>query len=144
MQHTKDRLAEAFVAGWSSKDGHDPAIFDDDVVFEVPVFPEPVRFEGKEQMRRFRGAIEEFMPDYAQTLERVHATSDPDTLIFETSGAGHVSGGGSYEQRYVYLVDVRGDRIARVREYGNPYRLFEVADPDQIAAVISEIVGERV
>lgn len=140
----KQQVVEAFTTGlWSTPDnGHDPlAVFADDVRFRVEVLPQPVEFTGVEQMRRFREAIGKVMPDYSQVATTIHQTADPDLIIFEADGRGTVEGGAVYEQHYVYLLTLDGDRVALAREYGNPYKLFEVMDAERLQALVGEVLG---
>ena len=97
------------------------ANYTDDMVLELPYSSPPLRFEGKEKVRRFlQGAFKVFR----FTLEigdDVYDLVDPDTLVLEYTGQGSVlTTGKPYNNSYISVYRFRGDKICHVREYVNP------------------------
>lgn len=140
-QELKESIAKAFSAGWRDVSDEALEIFTEDLVFGADVLPVPIRFVGREQIRRVHKAFAEAIPDFWQKPEKVHPTTDPDVLILEASGGGQVAGGGAYSQRYLYIMRLRDGQIAEVDEYLNGYKLAEAMGWERLEAALAEITA---
>ena len=96
-------------------------LFTEDVVFEFPYAPEglPRRLEGLAALADHLARLGPMLELSEFTLHDVHPADE--TVVFEFSCRGKgVATGLPYHQDYVSVVTLRGDRIARYRDYWNP------------------------
>jgi len=119
------------VSGWSvvsSGDTRLVAAREFAGVAEFPFAPSgwPARLEG-------RSAIEDYVRDYAKTLDIkafpkkvVHRTTDPDVAIVEFDAEGVVVPTGEpYRSSYIVVITTRDGEIVNYRDYWNPLQLQE-------------------
>jgi uncharacterized protein len=83
--------------------------------------------------RRLREALEsslaQFTP-YDYRIEAIHELINPDRLIAEySSHSTYLPRNVPYSNRYVGIVDFRGGRVTRWREYVNPLVVLEALGP---------------
>lgn len=97
--------------------------------FTLPGLPE--RLEG-------RAAIREHVRTLPVRLERLsepvfYPTLDPSTLIVEFSCEGYaVPTGKPYPQRYISVIELRGGRIFKYRDYWNPLIVQQAMSPEEV------------
>src|SRR3954453_10370454 len=72
----------------------------EDAVWEGPTFETPVYVIGREATGRFMEFLLEVVPRFSTQLIAHYPTSEPDTMIIESTGGGATVFGGKYEQRY--------------------------------------------
>lgn len=124
MTKFMDLMVRGDIPGWMDL-WHEEAIFE--YPFAPPGFPQSV--SGKK-------AIFENFKDFPKMLKffeftdvRRHPTLDPDTLIIEFACRGQtVATGRPYNQRYIGVVEMRGGKIFRYRDYWNPLVILEALD----------------
>jgi uncharacterized protein len=114
----------------------DPAswleLFAEDALVEFPYAASlgaPGRFEGRDAIRHyFFTALENFR-GLTFSNARLYPGADPAFALAEVHGSATIaSTGKSYEQDYVMVIEARGGRIARYREYWNPLPAIEALD----------------
>ena len=112
------------------------ATFAEDGQLEFPFTPagSPSVLSGREEIRTF------LAPLYRQALESgrrilgydpfsLHETTDPETIVYEFTAQGESAGGKSrFRRSFVQVVQIRGGKIARLRDYFDPTEsLLQVA-----------------
>jgi len=95
----------------------------EDIVFEAPAYREqgvPMA-SGAAAMREMCLGLMRSLETIEYTVERFIPALDPDLVIVEVSGINLVAATGKYyRNRYLFLVQCRGGRIAHILEYSNP------------------------
>src|SRR5262245_35734062 len=71
-----------------------------DAIGEGPTFSPPIYMVGRAAVGRFFELLLETVPRFSTQLIAAYPTSDPDTVIVESTGGGETIHGGKYEQRY--------------------------------------------
>jgi len=114
-----DRMRTAHNAGdredWLS-------CFTDDVVFEAPYYRAggPIA-SGRAAMGQTFERMAETFSSINYEIKRFIPALDPDLVIVEVRGDHEVrSNHKRYQNDYLFLVDCRDGRIARIFEYSNP------------------------
>lgn len=123
--------ARALMQGWR-EGGHATIapLLADDVIFELPFAPSGIarRIEGKPAVLK---ALDGFFALFRKLRLNVHEcyeSPSKGTVILECTSVGLPAGDGAvYQNRYVFLVAFRDDRITGVREYSNPYPVMHLA-----------------
>ncbi len=92
----------------------------DDFVLDLPYADPPSVLEGKETVRAYlREALAMF--SLRLTVTEVYECPDRDVVVAEYTSEGAVTTTGKqYANRYIGVFTLRGDRVARQREYYNP------------------------
>lgn len=99
-------------------------LFDEAAVVEFPyagALGTSARLDGKPAIDAyFARAAAEFR-ELRFAAPRVHVTAEPGVVLAEVHGGAKIAGTGrSYEQDYVMVLEARGGKIVRYREYWNP------------------------
>jgi ketosteroid isomerase-like protein len=101
------------------------AILTDDSVLEMP-FDVSGTNNPRDLWRGIDGAAAHYGQAFADvasirfTEVTISPTIDPSVVFAEAFGEMAMISGRPYNNRYVFRFDLRGDRIRRIREYGNP------------------------
>lgn len=92
-------------------------------IMEFPFAPQgwPEQLAGRE-------AIAAYMRHYPDHIDlhdfpdvQIHRTTDPETIVVEMRGVGHlVENGGPFDMRYIAVVTVQDGHITSYRDYWNP------------------------
>jgi ketosteroid isomerase-like protein len=98
---------------------------DEDAIWEGPTFETPIYMVGRLAVSRFMEYLLEVVPKFSTTLVAAYPTSEPDTVIIESTGGGETIFGGRYEQRYFSKITSRNGRAFRMREYCNPFQTYK-------------------
>ena len=96
--------------------------FTDDVVFEAPYYRSdgPIA-SGRDAMARTFERMSETFSSIDYEIKRFIPALDPDLVVVEVRGDHEVRANGNhYRNDYLFLVDCRDGRIARIFEYSNP------------------------
>ena len=95
--------------------------FADDAVMELPFAPGrmPKRYDGKAAAHEFMTSVHDSFSTFAMTVDAVHETTDPHTVIVEHHADGVVAANGRpYDNRYVTFITFNdGGRVVNWREY---------------------------
>ncbi|MCV0394902.1 MAG: nuclear transport factor 2 family protein [Rhizobiaceae bacterium] len=84
-------------------------------------------FAGRERIAFHYRTVLEKREDLVFTIDAIHQTADPRCVVVEAGGQSLVPETGRiYDQRYVWVFQLRDGRIAAMREYFNPLA-FEAA-----------------
>ena len=97
----------------------------EDAIWEGPAFETPIYMIGRLAVGRFMEYLLEVVPEFSTQLIAAYPTSEPDTVIIESTGGGATSFGGHYEQRYFSKITTRDGRAFRMREYLNPFQTYK-------------------
>lgn len=95
-------------------------LWTDDAVFEYSFAPPgfPTALVGKQALYKNFKDFPSKLKFFEFTDVQMYPALDPDTLIVEFAGRGEaVSIGKPYNQRYISVVQMRGGKIARYRDY---------------------------
>jgi len=122
-----DLMVQEDIPGWME-------LWHEEAVFEYPFAP-----PGFPQSVSGRQAIFENFKDFPKMLKfseftgvRMHPMLDPDMLIVEFACRGRaVATGKPYDQRYIGVVEMRGGKIFRYRDYWNPLVFLEAFREDK-------------
>ncbi len=95
---------------------------------------------GREATGRFMELLLEVVPRFSTRLIAAYPTSDPETVIIESTGGGETTSGGKYEQRYFSKITTRDGRAFRMREYCNPFQTYKAFGRERWEARIDEIM----
>jgi uncharacterized protein len=102
----------------------------EDFVLELPYADPPVTVAGKDAVRAY---LTPALATFSMHLELtgVVGGADPDTLVAEYTSVGHVTTTQKpYANRYVAVVQFRGELIRAQREYYNPVPAVRALTPD--------------
>jgi len=94
----------------------------DDVVFEAPYYRHdgPIA-AGREAMGQTFTRMTETFSSIHYEIKRFIPAVDPDLVVVEVRGDNEVRANGNrYRNDYLFLVECRDGRIARLFEYSNP------------------------
>jgi ketosteroid isomerase-like protein len=98
-------------------------LFADDIVFEFPYAqePNPKRLNGKAELQQYLEELGKVLEITSFTKPLIHVAADAPVFFaqFEANGKALVTGG-SYEQSYISVVEVKDGRIVRYQDYWNP------------------------
>jgi ketosteroid isomerase-like protein len=97
----------------------------EDAIWEGPTFETPIYMVGREAVGHFMELLLEVVPEFSTQLIAAYPTSEPDTVIIESTGGGDTVNGGKYEQRYFSRITTRDGRAFRMREYCNPFQTYK-------------------
>jgi ketosteroid isomerase-like protein len=95
-----------------------------DAIWEGPTFDPPIQMIGREAVGHFMELLLEVVPCFSTKVVAYHPTSDPDTIIIESTGGGDTVDGGKYEQRYFSMITTKDGQAFRMREYCNPFQTY--------------------
>lgn len=115
----------------------------EDAIWEGPTFATPIYMVGREATSRFMEYLLEVVPKFSTTLIAAYPTTEPDTVIIESTGGGETVFGGVYEQRYFSKITTRDGRAFRMREYCNPFQTYKAFGQEAWEARISAIMAEH-
>ncbi|AII54400.1 nuclear transport factor 2 family protein [Hymenobacter sp. APR13] len=104
------------------------SLLTEDAVHEYPYAPAPFasRLEGRAAITTYIADVTQRGTNWHFTDLQVTATPDPDTVLVEFTGGAFVPATGkTYHQIYVGRLTMRGEQIARYREYWNPSWIME-------------------
>ena len=113
----------------------------DDAVWEGPMFETPVVMIGREATSRFFELLLSVVPRFSTRVVGFYPTTDPDTMIIESTGGGDTKDGGRYAQRYFSLVTTRTGQAFRMREYCNPFQTYKAFGRERWEQVTNEIMA---
>src|SRR5262245_45440468 len=97
----------------------------EDAIWEGPMFETPVVVIGREATSRFFELLLSVVPAFSTRVVGFYPTSDPDTILIESTGGGATKAGGQYTQRYLSLVTTKDGQAFRMREYCNPFQTYK-------------------
>jgi len=97
----------------------------EDAIWEGPTFETPIYMVGRDAVGRFMEYLLEVVPRFSTRLLAAYPTTEPDTVIIESTGGGPTIHGGVYEQRYFLQITPRDGRAFRMREYCNPFQTYK-------------------
>jgi ketosteroid isomerase-like protein len=112
----------------------------EDAIWEGPTFETPVYVIGREATSRFMEFLLEVVPHFSTQLIAAYPTSDPDTVIIESTGGGATIFGGKYEQRYFSKITSKEGKAFRMREYCNPFQTYKAFGKERWDARLNEIM----
>jgi ketosteroid isomerase-like protein len=115
----------------------------EDAIWEGPTFETPIYMVGRKATSRFMEYLLEVVPEFSTHLVAAYPTSEPDTVIIESTGGGRTVSGGVYEQRYFSKITTRDGRAFRMREYCNPFQTYKAFGKEQWDARIRSIMAEH-
>jgi ketosteroid isomerase-like protein len=114
----------------------------EDVIWEGPMFETPVVVIGREATSRFFELLLSVVPRFSVTVAGAYPTSDPDTVIVESTGGGPTKDGGRYTQRYFSLITSKNGLAFRMREYCNPFQTYKAFGREHWEKATSEIMAK--
>lgn len=98
-----------------------------DVVVEMPfALPEPVRIEGRDEVRRHFARNGQAGISLHAAGVRVHETADPEVVIAEFDYDGRTTAGRTFRVSNIQVLRVRDGLIVESRDYHNHAVLAEV------------------
>jgi ketosteroid isomerase-like protein len=128
-QTSKRRALEAAFGGVRTTLEEQRAIWlealHEDAIWEGPTFETPIYVIGRTAVGRFMETLLEIVPSFSTKLIAAYPTSEPDTVIIESTGGGDTIHGGKYEQRYFSKITTRDGLAFRMREYCNPFQTYK-------------------
>ena len=74
---------------------------------------------------------------------RAYPTTEPDTVIIESTGGGATIYGGKYEQRYFSKITTKNGKAFRMREYCNPFQTYKAFGKERWESRIDAIMKEH-
>jgi ketosteroid isomerase-like protein len=103
--------------------------YTEDLILDLPYADPPSAIDGREAVRAYlRGAFEIFK--FRLDITDVHQGLDPDVLVVEYAGEGHVTTTQkAYRNTYIGVYWFRDGVICRVREFYNPMPSIESLTP---------------
>ena len=114
----------------------------EDAIWEGPTFEQPTVMVGREACGRFMELLLEVVPRFSTTLVAAYPTTDPDTVVIESTGGGETVDGGRYEQRYFSLITSKDGQAFRMREYCNPFQTYKAFGKERWETRIHQIMEE--
>jgi ketosteroid isomerase-like protein len=96
---------------------------------------------GREATSRFFELLLSVVPRFSTRVVGFYPTTDPDTMIIESTGGGDTKDGGRYAQRYFSLVTTRNGQAFRMREYCNPFQTYKAFGRERWEQVTNEIMA---
>lgn len=112
----------------------------EDAIWEGPMFEKPVVVIGREATGRFMEFLLSVVPRFSTQLVAAYPTSDPDTVIIESTGGGPTVDGGVYTQRYFSLITNKNGQAYRMREFCNPFQTYKAFGKAKWETAIDEIM----
>jgi len=112
----------------------------EDAIWEGPTFETPVYVVGREATSRFMEFLLEVVPRFSTQLIAAYPTSEPDTVIIESTGGGDTIFGGKYEQRYFSKITSKDGKAFRMREYCNPFQTYKAFGKERWETRLNEIM----
>jgi len=119
-----------------------PHALHEDAIWEGPTFETPIYMVGRLAVSRFMEFLLEVVPEFSTQLIAAYPTSEPDTVIIESTGGGPTIFGGRYEQRYFSKITSRDGQAFRMREYCNPFQTYKAFGKDRWDTRIAEIMRD--
>jgi ketosteroid isomerase-like protein len=116
---------------------------DEDAIWEGPTFETPIYMIGREAVSRFMEFLLEVVPEFSTQLVAAYPTSEPDTVIIESTGGGPTIFGGRYTQRYFSKITTKNGLAFRMREYCNPFQTYEAFGRERWETRIRAIMAEH-
>ena len=113
----------------------------EDAIWEGPTFETPVYVVGREATSRFMEFLLEVVPRFTTQLIAAYPTSEPDTVIIESTGGGDTIFGGRYEQRYFSKITSKEGKAFRMREYCNPFQTYKAFGKERWEMRLNDIMG---
>src|SRR5262245_13779574 len=114
----------------------------EDAIWEGPMFETPVVVIGREATSRFFELLLSVVPRFSTRVVGLYPTSDPDTVILESTGGGPTKDGGHYTHRYFSLVTTRNGQAFRMREYCNPFQTYKAFGRERWEEATNEIMAK--
>ncbi|OXM85539.1 hypothetical protein CF651_15155 [Paenibacillus rigui] len=118
-------------------------LFDDDALFEFPF-----ALKGFTQKLEGKAAIYEYIKDFPQKFDisrfsepTFHFTSNPNIMVIEfgIEEAQVLTTGKPYFQKYISVIETRGNKIVHYKDYWNPVvGLVALLDTASIQKVLDE------
>ena len=104
------------------------ALLADDVTWRIPGRPELWPSAGVYDRRRIERLFQYMTSqlDGPLTLRVVGAIAEGDRVGVEVEGSGDLKNGRQYRQQYCFAIELRGGKIATVREYIDTQHAFDV------------------
>lgn len=115
----------------------------DDAIWEGPTFERPIYMIGRRACGYFMELLLEVVPRFSTQLVAAYPTSEPDTVIIESTGGGATIYGGKYEQRYFSKITSKAGRAFRMREYCNPFQTYKAFGKERWESRIDAIMKEH-
>jgi ketosteroid isomerase-like protein len=115
----------------------------EDAIWEGPTFETPIYMVGRAAAGAFMEYLLEVVPAFSTRLVAAYPTTEPDTVIIESTGGGETVFGGVYEQRYFSKITSRDGRAFRMREYCNPFQTYKAFGKAAWDARIATIMAEH-
>ena len=112
----------------------------EDAIWEGPTFETPVYVIGRAATGRFMEFLLEVVPEFSTQLIAAYPTSEPDTVIIESTGGGATIFGGKYEQRYFSKITSKDGKAFRMREYCNPFQTYKAFGKERWETRLNEIM----
>lgn len=112
----------------------------EDIAFEFPfALPDGIaRLDGKAALKAYLPKVGELFTIEALILDRAILSRDGHHAVLEFRGKAYANATGArYDQDYVSVLDLRGGRISRYRDYWNPLTLLAAAGgADKVNAIL--------
>jgi len=104
------------------------ALLADDVTWRLPGKPELWPSAGVYDRRRIERLFQYMTSqlDGALTLRVLGVIAEGDRVAVEVEGSGDLKNGRKYRQQYFFAFELRGGKIATVREYLDTQHAFDV------------------
>jgi ketosteroid isomerase-like protein len=102
------------------------AFWSESAVLEVPFAPDPwpTRISGHAAVLEYMGGVHTVLSGWKMGIDELYDAGDG-TIIVEMHGAGTVvATGKAYQQDYIAVLKVNGDKVDLWREYSNPLPVF--------------------
>jgi ketosteroid isomerase-like protein len=115
----------------------------EDAIWEGPTFETPIYVVGRHACGKFMEWLLEVVPRFSTQLIAAYPTTEPDTVIIESTGGGETIFGGVYEQRYFSKITTRDGMAFRMREYCNPFQTYKAFGRDRWDTRINAIMKEH-
>lgn len=127
------RVFEAHLALFNPQNtSHYAELLTDDAVFEFPYAPDafPSRVEGKEAIVKYMTGLVPLAVNWRFWDLTFSETTSPDVFFVEFKGSADVTATGrKYEQTYIGRLEMRGEKIAKYREFWNPQVIVDAFIP---------------
>jgi ketosteroid isomerase-like protein len=114
----------------------------EDAIWEGPTFETPIYMIGRLAVGRFMEFLLEGVPEFSTRLVAAYPTSEPETVIIESTGGGPCVFGDRYEQRYFSKITSRDGLAFRMREYCNPFQTYKAFGKERWETRIATIMRE--
>ena len=116
---------------------------DEDAIWEGPTFETPIYIVGRRACGFFMELLLEVVPKFSTQLIAAYPTSEPDTVIIESTGGGDTIFGGKYEQRYFSKITSKNGKAFRMREYCNPFQTYKAFGKERWESRIAAIMKDH-